>query len=147
MAEQATSIGTPPRAIDTNVLKAATGGSAVASFAVACLFGIDSELHPSGGPFDFSGPKFVIFVFLIGLLVGSVASLIAVSLSIALLGGDRLKAVTPVTSVLIGALSGTLLLWIALGIGMGEWRDYKTIGFGALYGACVAGIWSRLVRR
>ena len=147
MGEQATSIGTPPRAVDMNVLKAVIGGSAVASFAVACLFGIDAELHPSGGPFDFSGPKFVIFVFLIGLLIGSVASLIALSLSIALLGGDRLKAVSPVTSVLIGALSGTLLLWIALGIGMGEWRDYKTIGFGALYGACVAGIWSRLVRR
>ena len=146
-AEAAHLAGAGPRAVDWRVLAAATGGSAIASVVLAIAFGIDAELHPSGGPFDFSGPRFVALVFLAGFLIGSIASLIALSLAIALIGGRRLKTVRPIAATLIGALTGTLLLWIALGIGWGSWQDFKTIGFGALYGACVAELWSRLVRR
>ena len=144
MAEQALAA---PRAVDWKVLKAAIGGSAIASVLLAIAFGIDADLHPSGGPFNFSGPLFVAMVFLIGLMIGSVASLIALSLAIALFGGQRLAEVRPNISAMIGAVTGTLLMWIALGIGVGEWHDYTTIGFGAIYGGGVAALWSRLVRR
>ena len=144
MAEQALAA---PRAVDWKVLKAAIGGSAIASVLLAIAFGIDADLHPSGGPFNFSGPLFVAIVFLIGLMIGSVASLIALSLAIALFGGQRLAEVRPNISAMIGAVTGTLLMWIALGIGVGEWQDYTTIGFGAVYGGGVAALWSRLVRR
>ena len=136
-----------PSAVDWRVLKAAVVGSAIASALLAIAFGIDADLHPSGGPFNFSGPLFVAIVFLIGLLIGSVTSLMALSLAIAMFGGERLAAVTPIASALIGAVAGTLLMWIALGIGVGDWDDYMTIGFGAIYGGAVAALWSRLVRR
>ena len=145
MAEQAAFAA--PRAVDWRVLKAAVGGSAIASILLAIAFGIDADLHPSGGPLNFSGPLFVTMVFLIGLLIGSVMSLIALSLAIAIVGGERLAGVSPIASALIGAVAGILLMWIALGIGTGEWDDYMTIGFGAIYGGSVAGLWSRLVRR
>src|SRR5690242_14933685 len=100
MAEQAALAA--PRAVDWNVLKAVVGGSAIASVLLAIVFGIEADLHPSGGPFNFSGPLFILTVFLIGLMIGSVMSLIALSLAIALWGGQRLAAVRPIASAMIG---------------------------------------------
>jgi len=136
-----------PRAVDWTVLKAALGGAGVASMITAAAFGIDAQLHPSGGPLNFSGPPFVATVFLISLAIGATVSLISLSAAIAIFGGERLQAVNSPLAALIGAIAGLLLVWVAVGLALGDWRDFKTTAFGALYGACVAGFWSHLVRR
>jgi hypothetical protein len=108
---------------------------------------VDAQLHPSGGPIDFSGPGFIFTVFTISFSIGSAVSLLSLSSAIALFGGERLAAVPTSLAATIGAVSGIGLLWLALGLAVGDWRDLKTIAFGGLYGACVAGLWSHLVRR
>jgi hypothetical protein len=136
-----------PRAVDWTVVKAAVGGAGLASLVMAAAFGIDAQLHPSGGPLNFSGPSFVATVFLISLAIGATVSLVSLSAAIAIFGGERLQAVSPPLAALIGAFAGLVLLWVAVGLRLGDWRDFKTIAFGGLYGTCVAGLWSHLVRR
>lgn len=140
-------VAAPPRAVDWNVLKAAVAGAFLASLLTAAAFGADAQLHPSGGPINFEGPGFVGAVFLISLAIGAAVSLVSLSVAIAIFGGERLKAVPPPVSALIGAAAGLVLLWLAVGLALGDWRDFETTAFGALYGACVAGLWSHLVRR
>lgn len=134
------------RALDWTVFKAALGGAAVASLLTAMLFAIDARLHPSGGPLNFSGAGFPLAVFAISFTIGAPVSLLALSGAVWLVGGARLRSVPRALAAIIGAFAGATLVWLALGIAAADWQDFKTAGFGALYGACVAGFWSHLVR-
>ncbi|HEY8591662.1 MAG TPA: hypothetical protein VIL42_02225 [Sphingomicrobium sp.] len=136
-----------PGAVDGFVLKAALLGACLASLLTAMAVAADARLHPTGGPLNFDGMGFFGTVFLIGVIVGAPVSLLTLSAAIALAGGERLRRIPTAAAVMIGAAAGTALLWLVLGFVAGDWRDFTTIGFGAFYGACVAGLWSHLVRR
>ena len=133
-------------ATDWTVFKAVLAGAAIASLVTAILFGIDVRLHPSGGPLDFSGPGFLVAVFGIGFLIGAPVSLLALIGAIALAGGERLALVPVPLAMVAGAVAGAALVWLALGVAGSDWQDFRTAGFGGLYGACVAGFWSHFVR-
>jgi hypothetical protein len=129
------------------VFQAAAAGAIVASFVTTLAFVVDVRLHTSAGPFDFSGAGTIVTAFGLSLIVGGAISLLALFGALAICGVARLATIPTPVSAVVGATVGAGLTWLALGLFAGDWLDASTIAIGALYGACVAGFWSHLVRR